>query len=68
MFYGSVGTDEERIDFIEEVYKRGCLNWDTAEGYMDSEELIGKWIARSGKRKDVGVPLGFSKVWTRLFG
>ena len=67
-FCRSAGTDDERIDFIEEVHKRGCLNWDTAEGYADSEELIGKWIAKSGKRNDVGVPLAFSKDLARLFG
>ena len=53
MLYGKVEPDAERLDFLDGVYDRGCLNWDTAEGYADSEELIGKWFARSGKRKEV---------------
>ena len=53
MLYGKVEPDAERLDFLDKVYDRGCLNWDTAEGYADSEELIGKWFARSGKRKEV---------------
>ena len=53
VLYGAVGSDSERLEFIDEVYQRGCWNWDTAEGYADSEELIGKWFAKSGKREDV---------------
>ncbi|KAL8782849.1 MAG: hypothetical protein Q9195_009556, partial [Heterodermia aff. obscurata] len=51
--YGEVEADTERLDFLDEVYNRGCLNWDTAEGYADNEDLIGEWFARSGKRKEV---------------
>ena len=41
------------MEFLDEVYNRGCWNWDTAEGYADNEELIGKWFTKSGKRDDV---------------
>jgi aryl-alcohol dehydrogenase-like predicted oxidoreductase len=27
------------------VYESGCTNWDTADVYLDSEELLGKWYA-----------------------
>ena len=50
-----MAPDPERLAFLDEVYNGGCLNWDTAEGYADSEELIGKWFARSGKRNEVGI-------------
>ncbi|THH17698.1 hypothetical protein EW146_g3171 [Bondarzewia mesenterica] len=41
--YGDVGSDEERFKVLDAVYKSGCTNWDTADIYGDSEELIGKW-------------------------
>lgn len=31
----------------------GCTHWDSAALYGDSEELIGKWFQRTGKRGDV---------------
>ncbi|KAI4249066.1 MAG: hypothetical protein LQ352_005735 [Teloschistes flavicans] len=46
-------TDAERLDFIDQVYNRGSWNWDTSEGYADSEVMIGKWFAQSGKRDDI---------------
>lgn len=56
ILYGAVGTDAERLDFIDQVYNRGSWNWDTSEGYADSEVMIGKWFAQSGKRDDVRLP------------
>ncbi|KAI0065911.1 Aldo/keto reductase [Artomyces pyxidatus] len=51
--YGKIASHEEGLDFLDEVFKRGCTFWDTSDAYSDNEELIGKWFARSGKRKDV---------------
>lgn len=51
--YGDAGSDAERLDFIDQVYDRGQWNWDTSESYSDSEDIIGEWFARSGKRNDV---------------
>lgn len=31
------------LQLIDSVYESGCLNWDTADVYGDSEELLGKW-------------------------
>ena len=28
---------------LDAVYAAGCTNWDTADVYGDSEELIGRW-------------------------
>lgn len=28
---------------LDAVYEQGCTFWDTADVYMDSEDLIGKW-------------------------
>jgi aryl-alcohol dehydrogenase-like predicted oxidoreductase len=52
-FYGAAAPDEERFKMLDAVYEAGCTNWDTADVYGDSEELIGKWFARTGKRSEI---------------
>lgn len=52
-FYGTPPPDEERLKFLDALYESGCTFWDTADGYGDSEELIGRWFKRSGKRDDI---------------
>jgi len=52
-YYGAVGTDEERFEILDAAYERGCRFWDTANIYGDSEDLIGKWFKRTGKRSDI---------------
>ncbi|KAJ7629480.1 NADP-dependent oxidoreductase domain-containing protein [Mycena polygramma] len=52
-FYGAVESDEERFKVLDAAYKGGCTHWDTAHMYGDSEELIGKWFKRTGKRNDI---------------
>lgn len=49
-FYAAAAPDAERLQFLDYVFDSGIHNWDTADVYGDSEELIGKWLARSGKR------------------
>ena len=58
--YGAVGSDEERLEFLTEVYNRGERFWDSADVYGDSEELIGKWFARTGKRNDIFLATKFA--------
>ncbi|KAK7028291.1 Aldo-keto reductase [Favolaschia claudopus] len=52
-FYGSVESDEERFKVLDAAHAGGCRHWDTAHIYGDSEELIGKWFKRTGKRNDI---------------
>ncbi|KAL0576633.1 Aldo-keto reductase str7 [Marasmius crinis-equi] len=52
-FYGKVGTDEERFEVLDAAYAAGCNHWDSANIYGDSEDLIGKWFKRTGKRSDI---------------
>ncbi|KAL0945918.1 hypothetical protein HGRIS_012201 [Hohenbuehelia grisea] len=52
-FYGTVGTDEERFKVLDAAFESGCTFWDTADVYADSEELIGKWFQRTGKRDEI---------------
>ncbi|KAI0466491.1 putative aldo-keto reductase [Xylaria cf. heliscus] len=52
-FYGSPPPDEERLALLDRAYELGCTHWDSAALYGDSEELLGKWFHRSGKRKEI---------------
>lgn len=42
-FYGPPGPDEDRLKFLDGLYESGCKNWDTADIYGDSEDLLGQW-------------------------
>lgn len=53
-FYGKPKPDEERYAFLDHVYKSGELFWDSADMYMDSEDLLGRWFERNpGAREKV---------------
>ncbi|KAJ7636663.1 NADP-dependent oxidoreductase domain-containing protein [Roridomyces roridus] len=52
-FYGAVESDEERFKVLDAAHAAGCTFWDTADIYGDSEELIGKWFKRTGKRSEI---------------
>ena len=55
--YGKIGTDEERFTVLDRGYEMGERIWDTADVYADSEDLVGKWSKRTGKREQVGLKL-----------
>ncbi|EPQ53765.1 Aldo/keto reductase [Gloeophyllum trabeum ATCC 11539] len=59
-FYGKPLPDEELSvglklchQFLDTLFESGCTNWDTANVYHDSEELLGKWFEKTGRRKDI---------------
>lgn len=52
-YASSVGTDEERLEVLDTVYESGCTFWDTADVYGNNEELIGKWLKKTGKRNEI---------------
>ncbi|KAJ7218139.1 Aldo/keto reductase [Mycena pura] len=59
-FYGeAVTSDEERFKVLDAAYEKGCTFWDTADIYNDNEELIGKWLKRTGKRNDIFIATKF---------
>lgn len=58
-FYGPVGSDEERFQVLDAAHQLGCTHWDTSDLYADSEELIGKWFQRTGKRGDIFLASNF---------
>ncbi|TLD32969.1 hypothetical protein PspLS_00028 [Pyricularia sp. CBS 133598] len=52
--YGAVGTDEERFKVLDRAWEIGATNWDTADMYGDSEDLLGKWFRlHPERRKDI---------------
>ncbi len=64
--YGEAGDDEARFKFLDRAYELGQTFWDTSDYYGDTEELLGKWFARTGKRDEIFVAtkFGFQADWT----
>ncbi|KAL8897901.1 MAG: hypothetical protein Q9192_002362 [Flavoplaca navasiana] len=52
-FYGVPTPDAERFALLDQAHELGCVHWDSAALYGDSEELLGKWFQRTGKRGDI---------------
>ncbi|KIJ58187.1 hypothetical protein HYDPIDRAFT_96218 [Hydnomerulius pinastri MD-312] len=64
-FYGDIEPDEERFKVLDAALENGCTFWDTANIYGDSEELIGKWFKRTGKRNEIFLATKFGIVRDR---
>ena len=52
-YYGKTEGEEERLKFLDHVFDSGERFWDSADVYGDSEELVGKWFKKTGRRDDV---------------
>ena len=59
-FYGEIESDEDRFKVLDKAYEMGETFWDTADVYADSEDLIGKWFKRTGKRNDIFLATKFA--------
>jgi aryl-alcohol dehydrogenase-like predicted oxidoreductase len=44
-------SDEERLKVLDRAWELGCTNWDTADIYGDSEDLVGKWFKLHPERR-----------------
>lgn len=62
--YGSVDSDEARFQLLDRAHELGSTFWDSADAYGDSEDLIGKWFHRTGKRDDIFLATKFSISYT----
>ncbi|KAJ5631630.1 uncharacterized protein N7484_011730 [Penicillium longicatenatum] len=51
--YGSAGTLEDKVAVLDHAHAIGQWFWDTADMYADSEDVVGEWVQRSGKRSDI---------------
>ncbi|CEI66698.1 hypothetical protein FVEN_g12198 [Fusarium venenatum] len=49
--YGAAEPDEERLKVLDRAWELGCTNWDTANIYGDSEDLVGKWFKLHPERR-----------------
>ncbi|KAJ7271577.1 NADP-dependent oxidoreductase domain-containing protein [Mycena rebaudengoi] len=58
-YYGEIESDEQRFKVFDAAFAAGCTFWDTADAYADSEELIGKWFKRTGKRDQIFISTKF---------
>lgn len=61
-FYGKVEADEERFKILDRAYELGQTHWDSADVYLDSEDLIGKWFKRTGKRDEIFLATKFGNT------
>ncbi|MCJ1355624.1 MAG: hypothetical protein MMC33_005616 [Icmadophila ericetorum] len=52
--------DEDRFAVLDKAYELGLTNWDSADVYMDNEDLIGKWFKRTGKRDEIFIATKFA--------
>ncbi|KAG7440952.1 Aldo/keto reductase [Guyanagaster necrorhizus] len=50
--YGTTEPDEERFKVLDAAFEAGCTFWDSADVYLDSEDLIGKWFKRNPGKRD----------------
>ncbi|KAF8970341.1 NADP-dependent oxidoreductase domain-containing protein [Flammula alnicola] len=63
-FYGAIENDEERFKVLDTAVEEGCTNWDSADIYGDSEDLVGKWFKRTGKRDQIFLATKFGSTPT----
>lgn len=62
-FYGVTESDEDRFKILDKAYEMGETFWDSADVYLDNEDLIGKWFKRTGKRDEIFVATKFAISW-----
>ncbi|KAL4987435.1 NADP-dependent oxidoreductase domain-containing protein [Aspergillus falconensis] len=52
--YGAAPSDEDRLAFLNHAHAIGQWFWDTADVYLDSEDIVGTWRAKNPeKAKDI---------------
>ena len=60
-FYGKPKPDEERYAMLDHVFNSGCRNWDSADMYGDSEDLLGRWFKKNpGRREQIFLATKFA--------
>lgn len=62
-FYGEPESDEDRFKVLDRAYELGATNWDSADIYKDSEDLLGKWFKRTGKRDEIFLATKFANKY-----
>lgn len=62
MSYGKPLPDEKRLELLDHAHKIGETFWDTSDFYGDSEDIIAKWFAKTGKRSDIFLATKFGAL------
>lgn len=62
--YGKAGPLDETVAFLDHAHSTGQRFWDTADAYGESEDIIGEWLKRSGKRSDIFLATKFALEFT----
>ncbi|KAI1773990.1 Aldo/keto reductase [Hypoxylon cercidicola] len=60
--YGKLLPDEQRLGVLDHAHEIGETFWDTSDFYGDSEDVIGKWFTRTGKRSDIFLATKFGAL------
>ncbi|KAI3571630.1 NADP-dependent oxidoreductase domain-containing protein [Fusarium oxysporum f. sp. albedinis] len=53
VFYGKPRSNEERFLLLDKALELGATHWDSSDLYGDSEQLLGQWFKRTGKRDQI---------------
>ncbi|TQS32480.1 hypothetical protein Golomagni_07200, partial [Golovinomyces magnicellulatus] len=60
-WYSQTNTDtESALKFLDKAHEIGEHFWDTADVYGGSEDIIGEWVKKSGKRSDIFLATKFA--------
>lgn len=57
--YGQKDTVEDKLKVLDRAHEIGETFWDTADVYFDSEDVIGQWFKKTGKRSDIFIATKF---------
>jgi len=63
-FYGAPESDEARFKVLDRALELGETFWDSADVYGDSEDLVGKWFKKTGKRNEIFLATKFASIRT----
>lgn len=62
--YGPPASADIKQGVLDRAWEIGERFWDTADVYADSEDTIGAWFQRSGKRSDIFLATKFGLQYT----
>jgi len=65
--YGQKDSVEDKLKVLDRAWEINERFWDTADIYADSEDIIGEWFKRSGKRSDIFLATKFGLKFTPSF-
>lgn len=65
--YGAASSVEDGVAFLDHAHATGQRFWDTADLYLSSEDIVGEWVKRTGKRNDVFIATKFAVQRNDIF-